>query len=147
MNNLLQDATNPNEYKGWHINVADGKWLLPWGQDVGDACGSGWYGWTGGSVVGSISTELTASTKCGRLDFGNCWNAGVVKVYLEGELIGEAGPNTPSIVISFQLPQDSLLELKDEGENSKIKFNGFEMVECNSKLIISVKLTLVAKVY
>ena len=80
--------------------------------------------------MGTIRTELTASTKCGRLDFGNCWDAGVVRVYLEGGLIGEAGPNTPSKVISFQIPQNYLLELRDEGANSVIKFNHFDMVEC-----------------
>ena len=75
---------------------------------------------------------LNKSTLCGRLDFGNCWDTGVVRVYLEGVLIGRATANTPSKKITFPLPEDSLLEIKDEGANSVIKFNHFEMVECST---------------
>ena len=111
--------------------MAAGKWSS--NAIVDSKCGGdGWYGWTGGdSVDGVISTTLFASTKCGRLDFGNCWGeVGFVRAYLEGELIAEAGPDTPSVIIKFHIPQDSLLEIKDEGPNSKIKFSGFEMEDC-----------------
>ena len=54
---------------------------------------------------------------------------------MEGELIAEAGPDTPRVIIQFQIPQDSLLEIKDEGPNSKIKFTGFEMVDCGGENI------------
>ena len=56
-----------------------------------------------------------------------------MKTYLTGKLIGEAGPNTPSRIIEFVIPEDSLLEIKDEGANSVIKFTNFEMVDCSSK--------------
>ena len=52
---------------------------------------------------------------------------------MDGELIAEAGPDTPSVLVEFQIPQDSLLEIKDEGSNSKIKFSGFEMVDCSGE--------------
>ena len=54
---------------------------------------------------------------------------------MEGELIAEAGPDTPRVIIQFQIPQASLLEIKDEGPNSKIKFTGFEMVDCGGENI------------
>ena len=98
-----------------------------------NACGPQWYGWAGNSAVGSISTTLFNSSKCGRLDYGNCWNTGTVREYLAGKLIGEAGPNTPRRLIEFAIPENSLLEIKDEGENSVIKFTYFEMVDCSGE--------------
>ena len=129
VNNLLQstDDTTPD----WNINVGSGKWSNS--EDVENACGPQWYGWDGNSAVGSISTTLFKSSKCGRLDFGNCWNTGTVRAYLAGKLIGEAGPNTPRRLIEFAIPENSLLEIKDEGENSVIKFTNFEMVDCSGK--------------
>ena len=68
------------------------------------------------------------------MDFGNCWNNdGTVRAYLAGKLIGEAGPNTPNLIIEFAIPEDSLLEIKDEGLSSVIKFTNFEMVDCSGK--------------
>ena len=116
---------------GWNIDVNSGKWLK--NQGVENVCGPQWYGWSGNSAVGSISTTLFKSSKCGRLDFGNCWNTGTVRAYLAGKLIGEAGPNTPRRLIEFAIPENSLLEIKDEGENSVIKFTNFEMVDCSGK--------------
>ena len=100
-----------------------------------NACGPQWYGWNGNSAVGSISTTLFKSSKCGKLDFGNCWNTGTVRAYLAGKLIGEAGPNTPRRLIEFAIPENSLLEFKDEGENSVIKFTNFEMVDCTTTTV------------
>ena len=92
-----------------------------------------WYGWNPAESVGSISTVL-ACGGYGKLDFGNCWNNdGTVRAYLAGKLIGEAGPNTPSQIIEFAIPENSLLEIKDEGANSVIKFTNFEMMDCSGK--------------
>ena len=112
--------------------MGKGKWSNF--QNVDSKCGPQWYGWSGNANVGTISTTLSKSTKCGQLDFGNCWDSGMVRVYLQGKLIGEAGPNTPSKTIQFPIPEDSLLELKDEGQNSVIKFNGFEMKVCTGNV-------------
>ena len=131
MNNLLQSTTDTTP--DWEINVESGKWSNS--QGVDDVCGPQWYGWNGGAEVGSISTMLYKSSKCGKLDFGNCWTTGTVRAYLAGELIGEAGPNTPSQIIEFAIPENSQLEFKDEGENSVIKFTNFEMVDCSGKAI------------
>ena len=73
--------------------------------------------------------------KCGRLDFGNCWDtAGTVRVYLDGQLVGEAYEDTLSKTIEFPIVKDSLLEIRDEGPSSIIRFNHFEMVECSGEL-------------
>ena len=116
-----------------------GKWSNS--QGVDDMCGPQWYGWSGGAEVGSISTMLYKTSKCGKLDFGNCWTSGTVRAYLAGELIGEAGPNTPSQIIEFAIPENSQLEFKDEGANSVIKFTNFEMVDCTTTTIATTPTT------
>ena len=135
VNNILESTTDTTP--DWEINVTGGKWSnLP----IADGkCGPEWYGFSDMAEVGTISTTLYKSSKCGKLDFGNCWDVGTVRVYLAGELIGEAGPNTPSKIIEFAIPENSQLEIKDEGANSVIKFTNFEMVDCSGKfkLIIS----------
>ena len=83
--------------------------------------------------MGTVSTKLQQTTKCGKLDFGNCWNAGVVKAYFDNKLIGEAPPNTPNRVVEFPIPKDGELKIRDEGAYSIIKFTKFELVECTSE--------------
>ena len=53
------------------------------------------------------------------------------RVYLNGKLIGEASALTPSITIEFPILTDSILDIQDEGENSIMKVNSFEMTSCN----------------
>ena len=130
VNNLLTSTTKDTE--GWDINMSDGKWKN--NQVVENICGPNWYGWTASDSVGTISTTLykDENLKCGRLDFGNCWTSGAVTVYLNGELIGKANANTPSKIIEFPILTDSQLEILDEGLDSVIRFNKFEMVSCNN---------------
>ena len=45
-------------------------------------------------------------------------------------LVGEAGPNTFDKIIEFPIDHDSTLKLRDEGQNSVIKFTNFETVPC-----------------
>ena len=55
---------------------------------------------------------------------------------MAGKEIGEASANTddtPNQIIEFAIPEDSLLEIKDEGLSSVIKFTNFEMVDCSGK--------------
>ena len=122
--------------------MESGRWPgVFFNQGVDDICGPQWYGWNGNAEVGSISTMLYKTSKCGKLDFGNCWTTGTVRVYLAGELIGEAGPNTPSQIIEFAIPENSQLEFKDEGANSVIKFTNFEMVDCTTTTIATTPTT------
>ena len=137
MNNLVQSTTDTTP--GWEINVAKGKWDTA--QAVDDKCRPQWYGWSEDAIIGSISTTLYKSYKCGKLDFGNCWINGIVKAYLAGELIGEAGPDTPSQIINFAIPENSKLEFTDEGTHSVIQFTNFEMVDCTTTTIATTPTT------
>ena len=144
MNNLKDSASKA--IPDWTIDVSDGSWKRGPGDGVRNKCGPQWFGWTGGSGVGTVSTKLHKSTKCGKLDFGNCWNEGVVKAYFDDKLIGEAQPNTPNRVVEFPIAKDGELKIRDEGANSVIKFTKFELVECNSEaqgnLFVFVQLPL-----
>ena len=115
--------------------MASGKWSNL--ANVENKCGPEWYGFSGGSAVGTISTILNSSPAygCGRLVFGNCWDAGVVRAYFDGGFIGEAEADTPTKTIEFPIDKDSLLEIKDEGANSVIKFTSFEMVSCTGNYL------------
>ena len=75
-----------------------------------------------------LSTYLNGSAQ-GQLEFGNCWSAGTVKVYLNGEEIGSANPNTLNKKIVFDYTDGSKLEIKDEGQNSIIQFNHFDVIK------------------
>ena len=128
VNNLKDSASKA--IPDWTIDVSHGSWTEGPGSGVRNKCGPQWFGWTGGSGVGTVSTKLHKSTHCGKLDFGNCWDAGVVKAYFDDKLIGEAQPNTPNRVVEFPILEDGELKIRDEGENSIIKFTKFELVEC-----------------
>ena len=107
-----------------------GKWTND--QSTENGCGPQWYGWSSATKAGSISTTLYRNDEknCGRLNFGNCWTSGTVKVFLNGKLIGEANANTPSTVIEFAILVDSELEIREEGPDAVIKVTDFEMVDC-----------------
>ena len=58
--------------KGWDIGLAVSQ---PTAHDVFSACGKGqfWYGWSGGTNVGHVSTSFNGNGKA-KLDFGtNVW--------------------------------------------------------------------------
>ena len=134
--NYLKDSPT-KAIPEWTIDIQNGPWNLgpDRGDDVRKKCGpqGQWFGYSDGSGVGTVSTKLRKGTLCGKIDFGNCWDAGVVKVYFDDKLIGEAQPNTPSKVIEFSILKDGELKIRDEGANSVIKFTKFEMVECTSE--------------
>ena len=66
------------------------------------------------------------------MDFGNCWDRGTVKVYLNGNEIGAANPNTPSKVITFDYTDGSKLKMQDEGANSVMQFNRFDVLKLSN---------------
>jgi len=67
----------------------------------------------------------------GRLDFGNCWETGIVRVLLNGTEIASASANTPSITIEFDFTNRGALELVEESIGI-IQFNQFEVLLCAS---------------
>ena len=81
LNNLLS-STSGQEVDGWNIECNAGIWDQQ-GTNYDEKCHN-WYGWKGGSGVGSISTTLFGGGRA-RLNFGNCWaasSAEYVDVYL-----------------------------------------------------------------
>ena len=117
---------------GWTFNnITNGHFNIGSEHEHYKKCGEGeaWfgYGYSTRDLVGSISTKLFG---CGRgvLDFGNCNTEGVVRVYLNGQRIGVAFPNTPSKLIEFDFYDGSLLELREF--KSMIQFNNFHILDC-----------------
>ena len=106
---------------GWNLGVGD--WQNNHGH-VASRCrrGTNWFGWTGGSNVGTVSIKLQGNGEA-TLDFGNCWDAGEVKVYVDDKEVASAQPNTPSKTVSFNFRDGDILKLRDEGQNSVIAIN------------------------
>ena len=118
---------------GWtNDGLNGGAWILPIGKDVWEKCGKdqAWYGWKGGSGVGSISTTFTASGR-GELSFGNCWHVGSVKVYLDGTEIASADPKSHKTV-AFDFSTGAVLSIRDEGANSVIQISKFKILTCGA---------------
>ena len=119
---------------GWtNDGLEGGPWRLPKWKNVWEKCGegSGWYGWKPHGGVGSISTTFTASGRA-ELSFGNCWDAGTVKVYLDGTEIASAGPELHKTV-AFDFNTGSVLSIYDEGYNSVIQISKFKILDCEGK--------------
>ena len=91
-----------------------------------------WFGWTDGNGVGTLSTTFTGYGEA-TVDFGNCWNQGNVKLYLDSTLIEAAPVGTKSKVAKFQFTPGTVLKLKDEDGNAVIMLNSVG-VNCNGKL-------------
>ena len=84
--------------------------------------------------MGTVSANLQGSGEV-RLDFGNCWSSGVVKVYLNSREVANADKNTPSKIVSFSFKDGDLLEMKDTGENSIIAINDISFI-CGKSMIV-----------
>ena len=130
-------SSEEKDVPGWNIDVSNGKWQYPAHEKVYEACGKGqaWYGWSSSADVGSISTILKGNGRA-KLNFGNCWDTGIVKVYLNDIEIGSADNNVPSKDIEFDFQQGNVLMLRDEGPNSVIQLNSLEVIECKGSTII-----------
>ena len=115
---------------GWTNDGLDGgPWGLPKWKNVWEKCGKdqAWYGWKKDSGVGSISTTLTLSGKA-TLSFGNCWDAGTVKVYLDGtEIFGGSAAPESGKTVGFKFQAGNVLSIHDEGANSVIQISEFKI--------------------
>ena len=139
-NQKLGILGNPAEMakNGWTFN------LINWGKNMPHdvpgmetVCGTqtNWYGWSAynSSIkVGTLSAILKGNGKV-TIDFGNCWNSGVVRVYLDSQLMAQAAINTNSVIKTFSYRHGSKLEIKDEGANSVIRLNSIKF-ECSGKM-------------
>ena len=94
---------------------------MPFTSVVPDVCGgrSKWYGWGCGNKVGIISTTLRGSGTV-TLHYGNCWNAGMVNVYLNNTRELSSLPST-TVLQSFDYHDGEELEIREEDGNGIIQ--------------------------
>ena len=94
----------------------------------GHVC-SNWYGFHGGSSIGSISTTFNGMGHA-QLDFGNCQPVGTVHAYLDGTVIASAPINTPSMTVEFDFHIGSILKIAEYGV---LQFNTLNIIQCNGE--------------
>ena len=86
-----------------------------------------WFGLLNEDANGYIKTKLEGFGTA-RLDFGNCWTSGTVKVLLDGIEIDSAPINTPNKIVEFSF-NSSELEIREE-DIGILVFNSFEVLTC-----------------
>ena len=118
------DFTEELEIPNWNVDCQYGSF----NYEI-SSCNN-WYCYNNWEIDGSIQTELVGNGR-GRLDFGNCWETGIVRVLLNGTEIASASANTPSITIEFDFTNREALELVEESIGI-IQFNQFEVLLCTS---------------
>ena len=105
-------------------------WQFDFSYNTGDynfvatRCGlqAKWIGWSQATQVGTLSATLKGTGQV-TVDFGNCWDAGTVKLYLDDNLISTAPVGSKSVVTTLSFTTDSVLKLRDEDGNSVIRLN------------------------
>ena len=114
------------EANGWRFDFThDGSnWNDNTYKQVGLKCGpqAKWYGWSEHSNGGTLSAILKGSGEV-TIEFGNCWQEGNVKLYLDSALISTAPSETKSITKSFSFTHGSMLKIKDEDGNAVVSLN------------------------
>ena len=134
MNELIGSTTK--NISAWDINLSHGQWLFPdpdipeSNDEVRHECGGGkkWYGWEFKEKTGSISTILPRSGKL-KISFGNCWKSGKVRLYLNGVMKSSAIPLS-NLKSMFKFKAGDELMLCDEGDNSIIRVNSIDLLNC-----------------
>ena len=90
---------------------------------------SNWYGFLNNNSSGSISTTFNGRGRA-RLNFGNCWTTGTVKVHLDGTFIAFAPGNTPSKTVEVYFNIGSILKITEEN-SAIISYNSLHIIQCN----------------
>ena len=119
----LSKHSAPEDIIGWHITCNHGS---IYGSSV-STCPN-WHVYESGSPSCYIKTTLNGSGHA-KIDFGNCFNDGVVKVFLDGNEIASAGGDEFNVVKEFDYTDGSELKLMETG-NGVISFNSFEVLTC-----------------
>ena len=86
-------------------------------------------------AIGFVEATFNGSGRA-TLDFGNCYDkGGVVKVYLNAVVIGEAETLELSKVISFNYSKGDVLNITEEFKRNGgiIKINSLKLEECEEK--------------
>ena len=120
---------------GWEFDFThDGSLITDNYKHVGQQCGprAKWYGWSSHSHVGSLSATLIGNGDV-TLDFGNCWDDGTVKVYLDANLMATASAGRKSVVKTFSFTPGSVLKIKDEDGNAVVMLNSIN-IKCYGRI-------------
>lgn len=99
---------------------------------AGAVCNNGdsnWWGWRNGAGVGQMEIDSPV-TSTATIDFGNCWNQGEVKVYVDGREVGSAAVGVGSEVVSFAVKKGERISVRDEGANSVMRLNSLTFASC-----------------
>ena len=113
----------------WELNVDRGQWtsFINWPHMAPQCNLSSYLGLLNDDDAGYIKTKLEGFGTA-RLDFGNCWTSGTVKVLLDGIEIASAPVSTPNKSVEFAFNY-SELEIREEGIGILV-FNSFEVLTC-----------------
>ena len=116
------------ESNGWVFNVGSSMNLQ--NKDYHDQCGGEtWYGWTTNTPVGSAHTVLTGSGQA-VVNFGNCYNSGVVTLFLNDEVISSAEGDVKNKVVKFPFSSGGVLKITEH--LAIMKLNSLE-IKCPGK--------------
>ena len=115
----------------WEFNVDRGQWnsWINWPKVAPQCNLNSYLGLLNDDANGYIKTKLEGFGTA-RLDFGNCWTSGTVKVLLDGIEIASAPANTPSKIVEFVF-NSSELEIREE-DIGILVFNSFEVLTCQA---------------
>ena len=132
----VKGSTSDMMSNGWEFDFTDDN--SDFQNAVGLVCNvqgtnAMWFGWSSGSQVGTLSAVLQGEGTV-TLDFGNCWGAGIVNVYLDSTLRASAPVGTKSLIKSFSFTSGSVLKIKDENGNAVVMLNSIQTL-CNGMFI------------
>ena len=113
----------------WEFNVDRGQWnsWINWPKVAPQCNLNSYLGLLNDDANGYIKTKLEGFGTA-RLDFGNCWTSGTVKVLIDGIEIASASVSTPNKIVEFAFNY-SELEIREE-DIGILVFNSFEVMTC-----------------
>jgi len=124
---------------GTGIQMAEEGWTVDVGSadtthtEVKAACAPNWlwFGWSSSTSVGTLSATLLG-TGTATINFGNCWNQGIVRFYKNDQKLASAPVGRKSVTFQFDYTNGDVIKLKDEGANSVISLNSLSFACRNS---------------
>ena len=137
VNDILQYTSTKN-IPGWEIDCTYGTWDGTGRINTGHTC-KNWYCFKQWDPVGSIKTTLCGNGRA-KLDFGNCWTSGIVKVFVDNTEIASAKSNTASKRVEFDYNDGNELKLVEQN-TAIIMFNSFEVLSSNGTTTTTLETT------
>ena len=122
--NGLLSISAPADIVGWETTCTSGN---IYGNSL-STCDGNWFTFASGTPSCYIKTTLNGNGRA-KIDFGNCYNNGVAKLFLDGYEIASAGASEANVVKEFDFTDGSELMLTEE-QFGTIIFNSFEVLTC-----------------